>query len=173
MKLSKEEKKYWQKHFRIEKLQDIPTTMTAFSSIDGDADDELMFYFAKRVSISEMYLKCTWVTDNGVSHISKIKQLKELSLIDHRNVTKASIPYINQMAHLEALNILKTEITLSDLCVNLNNQNLKTVFVSSEEGEANIDEKGFLLKERIPKCNIYLDTNFTTDIFGNPEKPIF
>lgn len=173
MKLSKEEKKCWQKHYRIEKLQDIPTEMKGFSSIDGDADDELMFYFAKRVSIPEMYLKCTLVTDEGVSHISKIKQLKELSLIDHRNVTKASIPYINQMQHLETLNILKTKITLSDLCENLNNQNLKTVFVSSEENEENIDEKAFLLKERMPKCDIYLDTYYLTDAFGNPEKPIF
>ncbi len=173
MKLSKEEKKCWQRHYRIEKLQDIPTEMTGFSSIDGDADDELMYYFAKRVSIPEMYLKCTLVTDEGVSHISKIKHLKELSLIDHRNVTKASIPYINQMQHLETLNILKTEITLADLCENLNNQNLKTVFVSSEENEENIDGKAFLLKERMPKCDIYLDTYYLTDAFGNAEKPIF
>ncbi len=173
MNLLKEEKKVWQKHFRIEKLENIPKEMTGFSSIDGDADDELMFYFAKRVSIPEIYLKCSFVTDEGVSHISKIKQLKDLTLRDHKNVTKASIPYFNQMQNLESLNITKTEITLSHLCENLNNQNLKEVFISSEENEENILEKAFILKGRMPNCNIYLDTCFTTDAFGNPEKPIF
>jgi hypothetical protein len=155
MKLSKEEKKVWQKHYRIEKLKDIPTEMLGFSCIEGDADDELMFCFAKRVSIPEMYLKCTDVTDEGVKHISKIHNLKELTLADHINVTKASIPYFNEMQHLESLNIINSEITLSDLCENLNNQNLKTVCVSSKDNEENIAEKGFLLKERMPKCDIY------------------
>ncbi|MDN3723693.1 hypothetical protein QRD02_04815 [Aequorivita sp. SDUM287046] len=173
MKLSKEEKKCWQRHYRIEKLQDIPTEMSGFSSIDGDADDELMFYFAKRVSIPEMYLKCTDVTDEGVKHISSIRNLKELTIADHINVTKASIPYFNEMRHLESLNIIHSEITLSDLCESLNNQNLKTLFVSSEENEENIVEKGFILKERMPKCDVYLDTYFVTDGSGNPETPIF
>ena len=47
------------------------------------------------------------------------------------------------------------------------------VFLSSEENEENILEKAFILKERMPNCDIYLDTCFTTDAFGNPEKPIF
>lgn len=173
MKLSKEEKKVWQKHYRIEKLKDIPTEMLGFSCIEGDADDELMFCFAKRVSIPEMYLKCTDVTDEGVKHISKIHNLKYLTLADHIKVTKASIPYFNEMQLLESLNIINSEITLSDLCESLNNQNLRTVFVSSEDNEENIAEKGFLLKERMPKCDIYLNTYFTTDAFGNLEKPIF
>lgn len=173
MKLSKEEKKCWQKHFRIEKLQEIPTEMTGFSSIDGDADDELMHYFAKRVSIPEIYLKCTFVTDQGVEHISKINKLRELSLIDHGEITKKSIPYFNQMEDLEILNITKSEITLSDLCENLNNQNLKTVFISSDEEEVNLDEKAIILKERMPNCNIYLNCSYTTDAFGNVIQPIF
>lgn len=174
MNLLKEEKKFWQRHFRIEKLEDIPTEMTGYTAIDENNDDEFMFYLSKRVNIiPKIYLKSTLVTDEGVGHISKIQHLKELSLIDHRNVTKASIPYINQMQYLETLNILKTEITLSDLCENLNNQNLKIVYVSSEENEENIDGKAFLLKERMPKCDIYLDTYYLTDAFGNAEKPIF
>ena len=173
MKLSKEEKKCWQQHFRIEKLQDIPTEMPGFSSIDGDADDELMLYFAKRTSIPELYLKCTWVTDEGVEHISNIKKLKELSLIDHIDITKKSIPYFNQMEDLEILNITKSEITLSDLCENLNNQNLKTVFISTDDEEIDIDEKAIILKERMPNCNIYLNCSYTTDAFGNIIQPIF
>ena len=77
------------------------------------------------------------------------------------------------MAALKSLNITKTQITLSDLAENLNNPSLKEVFLSSVENEEDILEKGFILKGRMPGCNIYLDTSFTTDVFGNSLKPIF
>ena len=109
--------------------------MSGFSTIDGDANDELLFYFAKRVAIPEIYLKCSFVTDEGVNNISKIQLFKNLSLRDNKKVAKASIPYFNQMQILERLNITLTKITLSDLCENLNHQSLKEVFLSSEEDE--------------------------------------
>lgn len=77
------------------------------------------------------------------------------------------------MKHLETLNITKTRITLSDLCEHLNNQNLKTVFLDAEENEKDILEKGLILKEKMPNCNIYLDTSEIFNEFGHPEKPIF
>jgi hypothetical protein len=76
------------------------------------------------------------------------------------------------MESLESLNITKTKITLTDLSESLNNQSLKEIFIDSEEGEENILEKGFILKERMPNCNIYLDTCFATNILGNPIDPI-
>jgi AmiR/NasT family two-component response regulator len=100
--------------------------------------------------------------------MTKFKELKYLVLRQHKNITKASIPYFNQMQHLESLNITKTKITLSHLCEHLNNQSLKEVFLDSEEDEKDIEEKALLLKERMPNCNIYLDTS---DPDG--EKPIF
>jgi hypothetical protein len=116
MKLSKEEKKFWQRHFRIEKLEDIPNEMPGLTSIDTTDDDDYLFYLTQRVTvIPEIYLKGTLVTDEGVAHISKIQLVKELTLREHDKVTKASIPYFNQMKHLELLNITKTKITLSHL----------------------------------------------------------
>jgi len=169
MKLSKEEKKFWQRHFRIEKLEDIPNEMPGLTSIDTTDDDDYLFYLTQRVTvIPEIYLKGTLVTDEGVAHISKIQFLKELTLREHDKVTKASIPYFNQMKHLELLNITKTKITLSHLCEHLNNQSLKEVFLDSEEDEKDIEEKALLLKERMPNCDIYLDTSDTDN-----EKPIF
>ncbi|CAM3469168.1 hypothetical protein [Aequorivita lipolytica] len=174
MKLSKEEKKFWQRHFRIDTLENIPTEMVGLTSIDTTDDDEYLFYLTQRVKvIPEIYLKGTLVTDEGVAHLSKIQELKELTLRDHKKVTKASIPYFNQMKNLERLNITLTKITLSDLCESLNNQSLKEVFLSSEENEKNIEEKAFIIKERLLNCNIYLDCCYTTDSFGNIEKPIF
>ncbi|MEH6765322.1 MAG: hypothetical protein V7655_12535 [Aequorivita antarctica] len=174
MSLSKEEKKFWQRHFRIDKLEDIPKEWNTFKRIDSEEDDEFFYFLSLRVtSILEIHLKETLVTDEGVKHISKFKDLNILYLRNHSKITNKSIPYFNEMKSLESLNITKTKITLTDLCENLNNQSLKEVFLSSENEEENIEEKAFILKEHLPNCNIYLDTCFTTDVFGNPEKPIF
>ncbi|WP_139256897.1 hypothetical protein [Flavobacterium granuli] len=174
MKLSKEEKKFWQRHYRIEKAEDIPERWVVFKEVDSDCDDEFFYFFSLRVkSIVEFHLKESLVTDEGVKYICGFKELSSLYLRNHDGITKASIPYFNQMKDLKSLNITKTKITLSDLCENLNNQNLRELFLSSEETEENILEKGFLMKERMPNCNIYLDTSFTTDVSGKAIKPIF
>ena len=118
-------------------------------------------------------LKDTLITDAAVEHMLKFKGLKNLFLRRHDDITKASIPFFNQMENLESLNITKTGISLSDLSEGLNNQSLKQVFLSSEEDEKDMEEKAFILKERMPNCDIYLDASDTIDVFGNPEKPIF
>ncbi|MCR4033834.1 MULTISPECIES: hypothetical protein [Flavobacterium] len=177
MKFTKEEKKFWQKHYRIESATNIPKDWTFFKSIDGDEDDDFFYFFTLRVaSITDIYLKETFVTDKGVEYFINFKSLKNLIVRRHDNITKASIPYFNQMERLERLNVTRTAITLTDLCENLNNQSLKEVFVSSEEGdgrEKDLLEKAFILKERMPNCNVYLDLFESTNHSGNPEKPIF
>ncbi len=174
MNLLKEEKKFWKRHFRIEKLEDIPPVWSGYKSIDSDNDDEFFYFFTLRVSsILEIHLKDTLVTDEGVKHIAKLKDLESLYLRNHRKITKASIPFFNEMTSLQCLNITKTEITLSDLCDRLDNQSLKEVFLDSEDDEESILEKAIILKERMPDCSVYLNTSFTTDAFENPIKPIF
>lgn len=176
MQLTKEEKKFWQKYFRVEKLGAIPT---AWNSIGGygygdEQFDDYFYFISLRVSIvHEIILKGSYVTDEGVKHMSAFKELRFLYLRKHQAITKNSILYFNQMESLESLNITKTNITLTDLCESLNNQSLKEIFIDSEEGEENIVEKGFTLKERMPNCNIYIDTCFATNIIGNPIDPIF
>lgn len=174
MSLSKEEKRFWQEHFRIEKLEDIPKEWETLKRIDSKEDDDFFYFLSLRVaSISKIHFKATLITDEAIKHISNFKNLEILYLRNHNKITKDSIPYFNEMKSLTSLNITKTKITLNDLCQGLNNKNLKEVFVSSEEYETNTDEKALLLKERMPNCNIYLDTSFTTDVFENAEKPIF
>lgn len=104
----------------------------------------------------------------AVEYMTKFKELKYLVLRQHQNITKASIPFFNQMNKLESLNITKTKISLSDLYEQLNNQSLREVFVDSEDNEESILEKAFALKQQMPNCNIYLNTSDPHD-----EKPIF
>jgi hypothetical protein len=174
MNLLKEEKKFWQRHFRIEKLEAIPVAWSGYKSIDSENDDTFFYFFTLRVtSIREIHLKDTLVTDEGVKHISKFKNIEILYLRNHHSITKASIPYFNEMESLQSLNITKTKITLSDLCEQLNSQSLTEVFLDSEDGEENILEKAMRLKERLPDCNFYLNTSFTTATDGSPIDPIF
>ncbi|WP_323756553.1 hypothetical protein [Roseivirga sp.] len=174
MNLLKEEKKFWQRHFRIEKVEDIPHKWSGYKSIDSENDDDFFYFFTLRVSsIMEIHLKDTLVTDGGVKYISKLKDLEILYLRNHSKITKASIPFFNEMASLQSLNITKTEISLFDICDSLDNQSLKEVFLDSEEDEESIIEKGIILKERMPDCSVYLNTSFATDVFENPIKPIF
>ncbi|MBE8726415.1 hypothetical protein [Flavobacterium hungaricum] len=177
MKFTKEERKFWQKQFRIESAANIPKDWTFFKSKDGDEDDDFFYFFTLRVnSITDIYLKETLITDRAVEYFVHFKDLKSLIVRRHSHITKASILYFNQMQGLELLNVTRTAITLTDLCENLNNQSLKEVFVSSqsEDGqEKDLLEKAFILKQRMPNCNVYLDLFDSTDHFGNPEKPIF
>lgn len=176
MNLQKEEKKFWQKYFRVDKLESIPKEWPLIGGygFGDDQTDEYFYYISLRVnSVKEIILKDSYVTDEGVKYMSVFKELRLLYLRKHKEITKESILYFNQMKSLESLNITKTKITLTDLCKSLNNQSLNEVFISSEVKEENIDEKAFVLKERMPNCNVYLDTCFTMDNFGNPEKPIF
>lgn len=120
-----------------------------------------------------IYLKDSQITDEAIKYMIRFKKLKNLFLRKNRNLTKSCVPYFNQMDDLENLNLTDTQITLTDLFEKLDNKNLKEVFISSEEVEDNLEEKAFILKERMPYCNIYLNCSYSTDVFGNIEKPIF
>lgn len=174
MKFSKEEKKFWQTHYHFDKPSQLHENWQQIWSVGGNEDDEFFYFFSLRVnSITEVHLKESLITDKAIAYMVNFNELEILYLRKLRNITKASISFINQMNKLESLNVTRTKITLTDLCEHLNNQNLKEVFLDSEEDEQNIEEKAFILKERMPNCNIYLDTSFSTEDNGSPAKPIF
>jgi hypothetical protein len=174
MKFSKEEKKFWQTHYHFDKPSQLYENWQQIWSADGNEDDDFFYFFTKRVTtIQDVYLKDTLITDKAVEYMLQFKELKSLFLRRHQTITKACIPFINQMPKLESLNITRTKITLSDLCDSLNNQSLKEVFLDATDDEKNILEKGFLLKERMPNCAIYLNCSSSINVFGVSEKPIY
>lgn len=176
MKFSKEEKKFWQTHYHFDKPSQLHDNWYQIWSVDGNHDDNFFCFFSLRVkSITEVHLKDTLITNKAVEYMINFEELQTLFLRKHRNITKESIPFFNQMKALESLNITRTQITLSDLCEQLNNQSLKEVFLDSndDDTEESILEKAYVLKDRMPNCNIYLDCSNSTDVFGNSEKPIF
>lgn len=124
MNLLKAEKKFWQRYFRIDKLEDIPKEWSVIVNFFYDPDDDYFYFISLRVeSVHKIDLKESFVTDEGIKHISKLKKLATLNLRRHDKITKESVPYFNKMKSLASLNITKTNITLTDLCDHLNNQN--------------------------------------------------
>jgi hypothetical protein len=174
LKFTKEEKKFWQTHYHFDKPSQLFENWQQIWSVHGAENDDFFYFFTLRVlTITEVHLKETQITDKAIEYMTKFKKLENLYVRRHENITKASIAFINQMECLKSLNITKTQIRLTDLCEELNNQSLKEVFLDSTENEENILEKAFILKERMPNCDIYLDTSDTIDAFGIKEKPIF
>ena len=174
MKFSKEEKKFWQTHYHFDKPSQLHENWQQVWSVDGIEDDYFFYFFTLRVTtIIEVHLKDTLISDKAIEYMTKFTKLRSLYLRKHKNITKESILFFNQMKSLESLNITRTQITLTDLCNNLNNPSLREVFLDSDENEENIEEKAFVLKDRMPNCDVYLNCSDTIDVFGNKEKPIF
>ncbi|TDP00704.1 hypothetical protein [Flavobacterium sp. 245] len=159
MHLKGKEKHFWRSYFSISSLADIPLEIGRFRAIDDEVDDQVLFYLASRIpTIYNIYLKFTHATDEGVKHISNIQNLEQLTLRDHKNITNEAIPYLNKLADLEYLDILKTKIQLEDLPGLFNLQKLKELYISSE----NLDKEYLLehvitMKEILPNCILYIN----------------
>ncbi|WP_175620831.1 hypothetical protein [Chryseobacterium schmidteae] len=174
VKFTKEEKKFWQRNYRIEKVDRIPTDWYHFHSADSDCDDEFFYFLSLRLlSLDNIYLKDSQITDLGVKYMLNFKNLQSLFLRKNRFLTKESLLYFNEMENLQMLNITGTAITLDDLCEYFNNQSLREVFIDSDHNEDEISAKAAILKIKVPNCKIYLNCSHSTDVFDISNKPIF
>lgn len=163
MSTIKKELYFWKSHFNINSLAAIPQEMEKYTGIHSDEDDQFLLYLTSRVSvIHKIDLECTHITDEGVKHISKLKELKELSLRNHYKITKESLTFLNQLTDLIYLDISKTEITLADVPALSNLQNLKELYLSSEESEEYIVEKCNMLNQVFPICLIYVNNELNS-----------
>jgi Leucine-rich repeat (LRR) protein len=158
MSKDKKELYFWKRYFNIHSIAAIPQEIDKYSGIDSDEDDQFFLYLTSRVPvIHSIDLRCTFITDEGVKYISNLKELKELSLRNHNNISKESLPFLNQLTDLVYLDISKTEITLDDLASLYNLQNLKELHISAEESKENILEKISILKKQLPNCLIHVN----------------
>jgi hypothetical protein len=168
MKLKGEEKTFWWHFCQINDSKDIPQKVDAVAGIDDpDYNDNYFQMLTDKVKIiHSIYLKETALTDQGIQHISKVKQLKILTLMKYPNITKASLPYLNQLTDLEYLDIWRTGISLEDLTALNELKNLKKIYVSSltevngtfpELNSEQIVEQLIVLEDIFPSCTFYVD----------------
>ena len=161
MKLKGAEKQFWWHFGQITEAKNIPTELPGFASIDSMVDDEYLAMLLAKVSVmGSIYLKETRVTDEGVKLISNVKQLKDLTLMKHENITKACLPYLNKLTDLEYLDIWRTKIRLEDIWVLKDLKNLKELHISPcdegiEESRDAILENIIKAEETLPSCIIH------------------
>lgn len=155
MKKDKKELYFWKRYFNIHSIAAIPQEMDKYSGIDSDEDDQFFLYLTSRVPvIHSIDLRCTFITDEGVKHISTLKELKELTVRNHNKISKESVPFLNQLTDLVYLDISKTEITVEDVLALSKLQNLKELHISAEESKEYIVEKISILKQILPNCTV-------------------
>lgn len=169
MKLKGEEKTFWWHFCQVNDSKDIPTEVSDVSGVDDpDYNDHYFVMLTNKVQIvHSIYLKETAVTDEGVELISKVQQLKSLTLMKHPNITKKSLAHLNKLTDLEYLDIWRTNIILEDLSQLNHLKNLKELYVSSlreaEDGtfpeldNESILEQLIVLEDFFPNCTFFVD----------------
>lgn len=116
------------------------------------------FYHTSRVPIIRAFdLENTNITDEGIKLISKVKHVEKLELKDSRQITKNCLLYINSLKELELLNLMKTSITLKDVMVLKDLQNLKALYMSSDKDDDYNLEKIIQMKDILPHCIVYVN----------------
>lgn len=155
MKLKGKEKYFWERNFNIKNLAAIPTEIGGIRGIDSDHDDQFFYYLTCRVkTVHRIHLRCTFVTDEGVKYICQLKELKELTLKDHRGITRNCLPDINKLTDLEYLDISKNEIFPRDLLQLTNLKNLKELYVSPDKTGDGLQEDLERLQAHFPGCQV-------------------
>lgn len=169
MKLKGEEKTFWWHFCQVNDSKNIPIEVWGVSGVDDpDYNDHYFAMLTNKVQIvHSIYLKETAVTDEGVKLISKVQQLKSLTLMKHPNITKKSLAYLNKLTDLEYLDIWRTNIILEDLSELNHLINLKELYVSSlreaEDGtfpeldNESILEQLIVLEDFFPNCTFFVD----------------
>lgn len=169
MKLKGIEKQFWWHFRRIKDSKDIPVEVSGLHGVDDpDYNDDYFAMLTDKVKIMHsIFLKETYITDEGVKHISKLQGLKSLTLMKHPKITKASLPYLNQLVDLEYLDIWDTGIILEDLTALDQLKNLKELYISSsikaDDGSFHdldnerILEHLIVLEGIFPECTFFVD----------------
>lgn len=155
MKLKGREKFFWERNFNVKNIAAIPKELIGIRGIDSEHDDEFFFFLTSRIStIQEIHLRCTNVTDQGVRYISTLNGLRQLTLKDHRNITKACLPDVNKLSGLEFLDISKNSLSIEDLHLLTGLKNLKQLIVSSDAQDDARPAELEKLRAQFPGCEI-------------------
>ena len=155
MKLRGREKYFWERNFNIKSLAAIPEEIDGIRGIDSEHDDEFFFFFTSRINrVESIHLRCTNVTDEGVKYISHLKNLKQLTLKDHSDITKACLPDLNKLGDLEYLDLSKNNIFPEDFYVLTNLKKLQQLLISTDKTENEFAGELEKLKNHFQGCKI-------------------
>lgn len=119
---------------------------------NSNIDDQGLKYLSASVTIDNVNLQGTAITDKGIAYLSNLTQLKYLRLKECDQITNNCITHINSMIHLEDLQIQETNIDQQGL-QHLALANLRFICLDIWEGNYTYN---FLTQfsKRFPDCEI-------------------
>jgi len=163
-KLSPEdtEKLFWKTGFNISAIEEIPEEINHVKIREGTVitDDELLF-IAKRIKkIGMLDLYYSTISNDGIKHLTQLDSLQELRLKGNTVIDNGCMKFLNEIKSLEFLHVRNTAVNVDGLKDILSLTNLKTVLVSDEDTQENIDIKMKEITAALPNCEF--NVNHTT-----------
>ncbi len=123
---------------------------------DHVEDDYLLMMLSKVKSINMLDLDEAGITIEGIKHLTKLEQLKELRLKGIAAIDDNCMQYLNQLTDLELLHLGGTSVTLHGLTKLSALQKLKVILLSIPP-DGVIKEKMQELKTILPHCEFILN----------------
>jgi len=120
-------------------------------------DDELGLLVDVVKAIDLLDLDDTPITCQGIKHLARLEELKELRLKECLYIDDSCLPYLNQLTSLELLHLGGTAVTLHGLTSLGALTRLRCVLVSSNEAEAVIWEKVRQAAALLPQCEFVVN----------------
>ena len=119
-------------------------------------DDHLLLMVSKVKSINMLDLDETAITNEGIKHLTRLEQIKELRLKGIAAIDNTCMEYLNKLKDLELLHLGGTAVTLDGLMKLSSLQKLKVMLLSIPMDEE-IKEKMLQLKALLPHCEFILN----------------
>ncbi len=118
----------------------------------GVTDDELLLIVNRIRKIDMLDLHHTTISNDGIKHLTKLENLKELRLKGNTAIDNGCMQYIKQIKGLEFLHLRHTSVNVDGLKEIVSLQSLKTVLVSDDDTQENIDNKMKQIAAALPLC---------------------
>lgn len=139
-------------------FEEIPAHINHFRCKDAGIDDYWLEKLVSAIkSINMLDLDENEITNEGIYHLTKLENLKELRLKECNLIDNGCLEYLNQIHSLELLHIGGTSITIDHL-IKLNGLvKLKTLLVSSDLEKETVREILSPIGNELPECEFIVN----------------
>lgn len=139
-------------------VENIPAYIKHFRCKDAGIDDDWLRKMTSVVSSIDMLdLDENEITNEGVLHLTKLENLKELRLKSCRLINNGSLEYLNQITSLELLHLGGTGITMDHLLKLSGLNNLKTLLITSDLGKEMVRSILSPIGNELPECEFIVN----------------
>ena len=150
-RLSRSEKQFWFRYFRITNHNKIPESLNWFGAPDSEYTDDDIDCLTLRVQqIDTLILGGSWVTVDGLSYLPRLQYLRRLDLKDLK-LGDDCLPYLQKLTTLEDLHIGHNNISLEGIQQLSVLPKLQVLICSVPLVTKEIEEK---LNATLPNCEL-------------------